>query len=142
LTTLLTDVIDVVMSERSPVYLRGVPTRLVREAKAAAARRGSTLAAFVSETIERGLMEPGGDDEGAAELRDAMRWYERNRARLLARHAGEYVAIVGRRVLDHDPDFAALAGRVFERLGVRSVFMPYVQAPERRARLRSPRVRR
>jgi len=72
-------------------------------------------------------------------LRDSMRWYEKNRSRLLRQHPGEYIAIVDRAVIDHDLDFEALARRVFARIGVRPVFMPRVQAGEGGARVRSPR---
>jgi heme exporter protein D len=52
LTTLTAFVIYVVMaSEQTTLYLRGLPRQLVREAKAAAARRGSTLAALVSDSL-------------------------------------------------------------------------------------------
>jgi hypothetical protein len=130
------------MTERIAVYLRGMSTGLVREAKAAAARRGSTLAAFVSDAIERSFAETEPGAEGSVELGDAMRWYERNRPRLLSRYAGEYLAIVGRKVVDHDRDFESLAARVFERLGVRSVYMPRVQEGASRLRVRTPRLRR
>ena len=126
-------------SERTTLYLRGVSRSLVREAKAAAARRGSTLAALVSDSLAQSLREdaPGQTpDEG---LRENMIWYERNRRRLLARYRGEYVAVVDRAVVDHDRDFAALAARVFGRHGGRPVFTPRVQEQEARARLRSPR---
>ena len=129
-------------SERAALFLRGMPTRVVREAKAAAARRGSTLAAFVSDAIERSFHEDGESGDDVAELRDAMSWYERNRPGLLSRYRGEYIAVVDSRVVDHDRDFEALAARVFARLGVRSVFMPRVLAGEPRARVRSPRLRR
>jgi hypothetical protein len=113
----------------------------VREAKAAAARRGTTLAAVVSDALERSFHEDDGARESSRELRDAMRWYERNRPRLLSRYGGEYVAIVDRSVVDHDRDFESLAGRVFARFGVRSVFMPRVQEAEARVRVKSPRLR-
>jgi hypothetical protein len=127
-------------SERTTLYLRGVPTRLVREAKAVAARRGSTLAALVSETLDRSFREQDGPGEPPAdELRESIRWYERNRQHLLSRYRGEYVAVLNRAVVDHDDDFAALAERVFKRLGSRPVFMPRVQEEEARAHVRSPR---
>jgi len=68
-----------------------------------------------------------------------MAWYEKHRESLVRRHPGEYVAIAGGVVLDHDPRFEALATRVFVRSGVRAVFMPKVERGERRVRLRSPR---
>jgi hypothetical protein len=125
---------------RTTLYLRGIPTRLVREAKAAAARRGSTLAALVSDTLDRSLREEDGRGEPAGdELGESMRWYERNRRNLLSRYRGEYIAVMDRAVVDHDKDFEALAARVFARRGGRPVFMPRVQEEEARARVRSPR---
>lgn len=122
------------------LYLRRIPERVVREAKAVAARRGSTLSKLVAETLSRSL-EAGGDaTEREGGLEEDMRWYERNRARLLPRYRGEYIAILGRQVLDHDRSFEALAKRVFARLGVRSVFMPRAEPRERAVRLRSPRL--
>jgi hypothetical protein len=140
LTTLTTSVISAIMSNaRSTLYLRGVPTHLVREAKAAAARRGSTLASLVSDSLAQSLREetPGRPpDDG---MRENKLWYERNHRRLLARYRGQYVAVVDRAVVDHDRDFSALAARVFARHGGRPVFVPRVQEGESRARLRSPR---
>ena len=122
------------------LYLRGMPIHLVREAKAAAARRGTTLAALVADTLERGLLAPS---EPSAPVEDAlasdMDWYAAHRSALASRYGDQYVAIVGGKVIDHDRDFGALATRVFERLGARSVFMPLVEPVERRLRVRSPR---
>jgi Family of unknown function (DUF5678) len=142
-TTLTTSVINVGMAserDRTTLYLRGVPTRVVREAKAVAARRGSTLAALVGETLDRSLQEHDWSGEAAGDdLRESMRWYERNRRDLLPRYRGEYIAVLNRQVVDHDKDFAVLAARIFARLGSRPVFMPRVQEQEARARVRSPR---
>jgi Family of unknown function (DUF5678) len=130
-------------NQRTTLYLRGVPTRVVREAKAAAARQGSTLTAFVSETLERSLQTVEATSSATDDdLRAEMRWYDRNRDLLLKRYPGEYVAIVGRSVIDHDQAFDTLATRVFARVGVRNVFMPRVTRIAPVAHLRSPRVRR
>lgn len=43
--------------------------------------------------------------------------------------------------IDHDADFDALAMRVFDRVGVRPVFMPRVVAHREPVRVRSPRRR-
>ena len=128
------------MRESTTLYLRGMPTRLVREAKAEAARRGVTLATLISDALERGLRagEEGGDAvEEDIEL--AMGWYARNRSRLVPQYGGQYIAILEGKVIDHDRDFEALAARVFKRAGTRSVFMPHVQVGEQRLRVRSPR---
>lgn len=124
---------------RSTLYLRGVSTDLVREAKAAAARRGSTLASLVSDSLTQTLREEASGQTPEDGMRENKLWYERNHGRLLGRYRGEYVAVVDRAVVDHDRDFSALAARVFARHGDRPVFAPRVQEKERRVRLRSPR---
>lgn len=128
--------------ELTTLYLRKVPARLVREAKARAAREGSTLTALVTDAIANSLApRTAGEQPAEDELRDEMAWYEANRERLLEHYRDEYVAIVDREVADHDPDFEALATRVFDRLGVRPIFMPRVTTEPERARVRSPRRR-
>lgn len=127
---------------KKPVYLRGIPTDVIREAKAAAARRGVTLAGFVADTLSRAVRESAHEPEPSDDLGEDMEWYARNRARLARTYDGQYVAVVGKRVIDSDRDFERLAARVFEAHGHRSVFMPLVAATDRVLRLRSPRVRR
>ena len=126
--------------ESTTLYLRGMPTHLVREAKAAAARRGITLTTLIAQTLEHALQAGG---KRAAPVEDdldlGMDWYAKNRSRLVRQYDGKYVAILDGRVIDHDRDFEALAARVFKRVGVRSVFMPRVQAGERPVQVRSPR---
>jgi hypothetical protein len=118
------------------LYLRGVARHVVREAKAAAARAGKPLGRWVSEQLAQvtgaAVRGPSGDS-----LHAEMMWFEANRRQLEREYAGEYVAIVDQRVIDHDPEFASLAQRMFERFGVRSICMPKVGRGE--VRLRSPR---
>jgi hypothetical protein len=113
--------------------------RVVREAKAAAARRGATLAEIVGEALTRTLGAGGREDDDAPLAAD-MAWYARHRSRLARRYQGEYVAIVDGRVVDHDVDFGALAGRVFRATGERPVFMPKVGEESVTLRIRSPRL--
>jgi hypothetical protein len=122
-----------------PVSLRGLPAGLVREAKAVAARRGVSLTGLVADTLARAVKEPDSQPI-SADLESEMRWYERQRARLARAHAGEYVAIRGNAVIDHDESFEALAERVFKRDGARDTFMPRVSAEPVVARIRSPRI--
>jgi hypothetical protein len=118
------------------LYLRGVPDSLLRAAKAEAARRGTTLTAFVLDAIERSLNTP---DDGDASLAEDQRWFEQNRTRLLRRYEGEHLAIIDGKVVDHDEDFGPLADRVFARFGGRPIFMPRCDRTEREVSLRSPR---
>jgi hypothetical protein len=131
-----------------PVYLRGIPEEIVREAKAQAARRGVTLAGFVADTLARAMHESAKPvdvmiastpDE---DLEAEVRWYEENRAQLVRRYEGQFVAIVKQRVVDHDAAFDALAERIFKLRGPRDTFMPEVRAQTPAVRLRSPRVAR
>jgi hypothetical protein len=127
-------------SERTTLYLRNVPTKLVREAKARAARDGKTLTRFVTDSLARAVRGPDEADALDAAFAADTRWFEENRARLSRRYRGEYVAIVDEAVIDHDVDFDALASRVFERVGTRSIFIPRAEAEPTEARIRSPRL--
>lgn len=131
---------------KKPVYLRGLPSDVVREAKAVAAQRGVTLAGFVAETLAHAVRrgEPSGQSnaESTADLSADMRWFEKQRERMEREYAGEYVAIIERKVVDHDASFESLAERVFEREGARNIFMPLVSAAgreKRKLRVPSPR---
>jgi hypothetical protein len=139
-----------------PIYLRGIPAHVVREAKAIAARRGITLAGFVADAIVRAIEQqptngPAMPSEPvSAQAQDAlavtddlsseMRWFEQHRERIARERAGEYVAIIEREIVDHDADFDALARRVFAKHGLRNVFMPLVAAQAKPLRVRSPRI--
>jgi hypothetical protein len=127
---------------KRPVYLRGIPSSVIREAKAAAARRGITLAGFVADSLARALQDQTQGSEQIDDLSREMRWYERNRERLLREYAGEYVAILDNAVIDHDADFEDLAERVFAREVGRNIYMPQVVANPRGLRVASPRVPR
>jgi hypothetical protein len=130
------------MAEHSTgtLYLRGVPRELVREAKAEAARRGMSLTAFAKEALARALGRTAEDDQDVVRpIRPDLDWFEANRKRLLRRYRDEYVAVVNRRVVDHDPDFSALAQRVFAKYGHRPIAMPKVTQEPRLIHLRSPR---
>lgn len=81
-------------------------------------------------------------EDSEPDLRESMEWYRANHGRLLKRHRGEYIAILERKVVDHDAQFESLAARVFARWGVKPAFMPRVTDGTDRARSRSPRRKR
>ncbi len=120
------------------LYLRGLPTDLVRELKARAARQGLTLTELVTDALRRAVGTESHDD--LKPLEADMAWYEAHKRQLLRRYHGDYLAIVDRRVLDHDPDFGTLAARVFAKVGVGPVFMPQCVETEQTVHLRSPRL--
>lgn len=127
--------------QTATLYLRGVPRDLVREAKVTAARRGITLTALVKEalasTLERSLSLA---EDLPEDFRRDWAWYERNKSKLLKRYRNQYVAIINRKVVDHDTESHTLAQRVFDRYGVRSIPMPKVIAKERVVHIYSPRL--
>jgi hypothetical protein len=120
------------------LYLRDIPKALVRALKAQAALRGMTLTDVVVETLSRSV-----GDDGLATLRPLepdMKWYEAHKSKLLRRYRGEHLAILNKRVLDHDENFDVLARRVFATIGVRSIFMPLCVDPEPVFHFRSPQI--
>jgi hypothetical protein len=127
------------------LYLRGMPRQLTRDAKAEAARRGMSLTAFTKEALATALRQRAARPDhatGIEAIRPDLEWFEANRQRLLRRYPDEYLAILNRKVVDHDREFAGLAQRVFTKYGVRSIAMPHVTAQERVVQLRSPRIGR
>lgn len=122
------------------LYLRGMSESVVREAKVLAARRATTLTALVDQALTRFIdSEPQDTGRLPQSLRSEQDWYEANKEKLVKRYEGEYVAVVGQKVLDHDRDFGALAGRVFSRLGGRPVFLPKCLRGVRSIAVTSPR---
>jgi len=124
--------------DNTTLYLRDIPKTLVRDLKARAALRGMTLTDLVIETLSRSA-----GDDGLAALRPLeadMTWYEAHKPNLLRRYRGEHLAILNKRVIDHDENFDALARRVFATIGVRSIFMPLCVDPEPVFHFHSPQI--
>jgi hypothetical protein len=124
-------------SATTTLYLRGVPRAVVREAKAAAAREGVTLARWVIARIAGGGGPAAPEPESPGDLTRDFAFYEARRSELERKYPGEYVAIIDGAVEDHDPSFAAIAARVFRKHGVKPVCMPLVGRTA--VRVRSPR---
>ncbi len=139
----MTTEVSIMPNSSVTMYLRNVPGRLVREAKSAAARQGTTLTAIVREALERYLTDNRETPPDELEpLAKDMAWYEANKRKLLRKYAGQYVAIVDGNVVDHDKEFAPMAQRVFQRYGVRAIFMPKVVPGRRVVHLPSPQLAR
>ena len=67
--------------------------------------------------------------------------YRNMHAELMARYAGQYVAIYGGRLIDHDPDELALLRRLDAHHPDNVVLMKRVRPlPEPELRVRSPRL--
>ncbi len=64
-------------------------------------------------TIQAKPLKARIDDPLAAE----QQAFERQKPQLLRRYPGQFVAIYGGRMVDHDKEAEALAGRLFAKLG-------------------------
>ncbi len=121
-------------NDTATLYLRGIPRELVWEAKSEAARRGMSLTAFAREALTRALRTRTGhtkEPEGVEAIRPDLDWFQANRKRLMRSYRNQYVAIVNRRVVDHDSEFGPLARRVFAKYGMRSIAIPKVTSEDR-----------
>lgn len=68
-----------------------------------------------------------------------QRLYAARHADLLARYAGETIAMVDGEVIDHDADRAALSRRIRQRYGNQPIFMtPVLPDPVQQIEVRSP----
>ncbi len=121
--------------------LRKFPRRLAREVKKAAAERGITVSEFMTEAATNQLRQPRASGV-SAELQRDVEWYERHRADVeTAYPPGTSVAVVGKRIVDSDADVWKLLGRLRERYGSRSIFIPLIGKPRPDViRVRSPRI--
>jgi hypothetical protein len=136
-------IFDIMISKKSAarhLFLRDVPTDLVRRAKAEAALQGVSLARFVQSAIDTALKAKssrGTTIEVPKEIAQAQAWYAAHRDEV-ARFQGEYLAIVPDGLIDHDVDLQHLTDRVWNKIGYRSIFTPRVGEPAVQ-RLHSPK---
>lgn len=71
----------------------------------------------------------------------AENYYKKHKESLLAEYKGKYIAILNNKVVGADKDFSTLAGRVNEKYGYQTIYMPYVDVKERIVRVPSPRIK-
>ncbi len=84
--------------------------------------------------------EPSPVSSASSLFPEERKFIEENREALQAAYTDRYIAVLGASVLDSDPDFSALAERVFRQVGYRPIFMPFIGKSERVYRVRSPRI--
>jgi hypothetical protein len=71
-------------------------------------------------------------------LEAERRAFERQRVQLMRRHAGEYVALCGGRVVDHHEDDEVLAARMFNKVGNAPFYLALLEEPPAVYELPSP----
>ena len=67
---------------------------------------------------------------GLSDFDQAVEYFEANKTKILREHEGEYVAIVGRSIVDHDRDRIKLSDRTYEQFGLKDLFMAFVSSEE------------
>jgi hypothetical protein len=82
-----------------------------------------------------------GDQRRVEELRTSRQWFADNKNRVFRKYPNQYVAIVGKRIVDHDTNLETLTRRLYER-SERAIFMPFTgnDEPQTIAANRSPKV--
>lgn len=81
---------------------------------------------------------PGGS--AASLFPEERKFVAGNLDALRAAYGDRYIAVLGASVLDSDPDFSALAERVFRQVGYRPIYMPFMGKSEKVYRIPSPRI--
>jgi hypothetical protein len=132
-----------------------IPEPLYRRARALAHARHSSLDFIIADALDRGLMdEPAivgevsespfsSEGEAGKKIADETAAYEANHTRLIADHAGEYVAIFNGRLVDYDVDESTLLRRINSFYPDDIVLIKHVvPLPEPELRVRSPRLER
>jgi len=71
-------------------------------------------------------------------LEFSKRYFEENKASLLTKYKGKYVAILNNRVIGSHKDFSKLAQRVYKKHGYQTVYMPFVEVKKKIFKIPSP----
>ncbi|TAK08965.1 hypothetical protein EPO44_01880 [bacterium] len=73
-------------------------------------------------------------------LQEAKRYFQENKAQILEKYRGNFIAILDNSVVDHDKEFSELAKRVYDKFGYQMIYMPFVESEPSVLRIPSPRV--
>ncbi|MSQ13175.1 MAG: aspartate-semialdehyde dehydrogenase [Dehalococcoidia bacterium] len=92
---------------------------------------GRSQARSSQKNTEAGRQPAKAHAQANSTFEEDFRWYKAHKSELLLKYGGVYVAIIGGRVVDSDPDFGKLAPRVFAKYGHRDTLMPHVTREDR-----------
>jgi len=85
---------------------------------------------------------PGEGSQPADYLKfqEAKKYFQENKAQILEKYKGNFIAILDSTIVDHDRNFSDLARRVYEKFGYQTIYMPLVESEPVVLRIPSPRV--
>lgn len=111
-----------------------VPTRLVERLRWAMAAGDPDVPHLIEQAIEQYLSE-----QRSIEIEKEQQAYEAQHAQLLTTYQGQYIAMRGGQVVDHDTDRVALSRRVRSRYGSSAVLItPVLRQARQTITVRSP----
>jgi len=93
-----------------------------------------------SESLPIGAPGEGARPEDYVKFQEARRYFQENKAQILEKYNGDFIAILDNLVVDRDRSFSELAIRVYEKFGYQAIYMPFVESEPSVLRIPSPRV--
>lgn len=96
---------------------------------------------FSKKTAEKEEIEEFVGPSDVRILEFSKRYFEENKASLLTKYEGKYVAILNNRVIGSDKDFSKLAQRIYKKHGYQTVYMPFVEVKKKIFKIPSPRIK-
>jgi dCTP deaminase len=64
----------------------------------------------------------------AADFREAISFFKKNHSEIAKHHAGQYVAILDGKIIDHDKNWEQLSERIYRTFGAKDLYIPFVDA--------------
>ena len=89
-----------------------LPDTVYRQIEAAARRDQRTVTDVLTETVTQAFDSAFPVNPDRDKMEEEQAAYERQRGEIIAQYEGEYVAVHGGKVVDHDPDMLALVERI------------------------------
>ena len=96
---------------------------------------------FSRKTAEKEEIEEFASPGDVEILEFSKRYFDENKASLLTKYEGKYVAILNNRVIGSDKDFSKLAQRIYKKHGYQTVYMPFVEVKKKIFKIPSPRIK-
>lgn len=96
---------------------------------------------FSKKTAEKEEIEESVSPVDVKILELSKKYFEENKASLLKKYKGKYIAILNNRVIGSGKDFSKLAQKVYDKYGYQTVYMPFVEVKKKIFKIPSPRIK-
>lgn len=78
---------------------------------------------------------------GQSEYEEGKEFYKNNKSYLEEKFDGQFIAISGNKVIANDHSFSKMAEAVYNTVGYKQIYMPYIKREKKVYRIPSPRVK-